>query len=119
VKRNLAMKRLIVAAALAALAVPAFAVEIGKPFEQTELDRALPEVNIPAPVQRSVDAASLPYEQVQVDRMLPTFDSNRVQFAAASGSTVSDAAIATETADASQPTQSPWANDWNFIAPSL
>jgi len=119
VKRNLAMKRLIVAAALAALAVPAFAVEIGKPFEQTELDRARPEVNIPAPVQRSVDAASLPYEQVQVDRMLPTFDSNRVQFAAASGSTVSDAAIATETADASQPTQSPWANDWNFIAPSL
>jgi len=113
------MKRLIVAAALAALAVPAFAVETGKPFEQTELDRALPELNIAAPVQRTVDAASLPYEQAQVDRMLPTFDSSRVQFAAVSGSTVSDASIATEAADAPQVTKSPWANDWNFIAPAL
>jgi hypothetical protein len=113
------MKRLIAAAALAALAIPAFAVEIGKPFEQTELDRTLPEVNIPAPVQRSVDPASLPYEQAQVDRVLPTFDSNRVQFAAVSGSTVSDASIATETSDASQATKSPWANDYNFIAPAL
>lgn len=113
------MKRLIAAAALAALAVPAFAAEIGKPFEQTELDRTLPEVNIPASAQRNVDAASLPYEQAQVDRMLPTFDSNRVQFAAVSGSTVSDASIATETTDAPQATQSPWANDWNFIAPAL
>jgi hypothetical protein len=111
------MKRLILAAALAALAVPAFAAEIGKPFEQTELDRTLPEVNIPAPVQRSVDAASLPYEQAQVDRMLPTFDSNRVQFAAVSGSTVSDAS--SDAADAPQATKSPWANDWNFIAPPL
>lgn len=113
------MKRLILAAALAALAVPAFAVEIRKPFEQTELDRALPEVNIPAPAQRSVDSASLPYEQAQVDRMLPTFDQSRVQFAAASGSTVSDASIATEAADAPQTSKSPWANDWNFIAPAL
>jgi hypothetical protein len=84
------MKRLIAAAALAALAVPAFAVEIGKPFEQTELDRTL-----------------------------PTFNSNRVQFAAVSGSTVSDASIAVEAADAPQATKSPWANDWNFIAPAL
>jgi hypothetical protein len=51
--------------------------------------------------------------------MLPTFDTNRVQFAAVSGSTVSDATIATETADASQATKSPWANDWNFIAPAM
>ncbi|HJY77190.1 MAG TPA: hypothetical protein VKE95_11190 [Burkholderiales bacterium] len=94
------MKRLIVAAALAALAVPAFAVETGKPFEQTELDRALPQINIPAPAQRSVDSASLPYEQAEVDRMLPTFgDSTRVQSAGASE------------------TKSPWANDQTFIAP--
>jgi hypothetical protein len=111
------MKRLIVAAALAALAVPAFAVETGKPFEQTELDRALPQINVPAPAQSSVDSASLPYEQAQVDRTLPTFDTSRVQFAAASGSTVSDASIATEAADAPQASKSPWANDWNFIAP--
>jgi hypothetical protein len=113
------MKRLIVTAALAALAVPAFADEAGKPFEQTELDRTLPELNIAAPAQRSVERASLPYEQAQVDRMLPTFDTNRVQFAAVSGSTVSDASIATETTDASPAAKSPWANDWNFIAPAM
>ena len=96
------MKRLIVAAALAALAVPAFAVETGKPFEQTELDRALPQINVPAPAQRSVDSASLPYEQAQVDRMLPTFD-NGTQF--------------TAVGDASAATKSPWANDQTFIAP--
>lgn len=93
------MKRLIVAAALAALAVPAFAVETGKPFEQTELDRALPQINVPAPAQRSVDSASLPYEQAQVDRMLPSFDTGRTDTTVAGSS------------------RSPWANDWNFIAP--
>ncbi|HEY1288052.1 MAG TPA: hypothetical protein VGF58_06965 [Burkholderiales bacterium] len=93
------MKRFIIAASLAALAVPAFAVETGKPFEQTELDRTLPQINIPAPAQRSVDSASLPYEQVQVDRMLPTFDTGRANSAVAAGS------------------QSPWANDQTFIAP--
>jgi hypothetical protein len=51
--------------------------------------------------------------------MLPTFDTNRVQFAAVSGSTVSDASIATETTDASPAAKSPWANDWNFIAPAM
>jgi len=93
------MKRFIVAAALAALAVPAFAVETGKPFEQTELDRALPQINVPAPAQRSVDSASLPYEQAVVDRMLPTLDTGRTDSGVAGGS------------------QSPWANDQTFIAP--
>src|ERR1041384_3208821 len=106
-KRSNNMKRLIVAAALAALAVPAFAVETGKPFEQTELDRALPQITgppppqitAPAPAQSSVASASLPYEQAEVDRMLPTFDTGRADSAVASGS------------------QSPWANDQTFIAP--
>jgi hypothetical protein len=113
------MKRLIVAAALAALAVPAFAVEVGKPFEQTELDRTLPEINIPASAQRSVATASLPYEQAQADRALPELRVDKLRFAVVSGSTVSDASIATEAADASPATKSPWANDWNFIAPPL
>ena len=93
------MKRLIVAAALAALAVPAFAAETGKPFEQTELDRALPQIHFPAVEQSKVDASSLPYEQAQVDRMLPTFGTGRMHFATAGSS------------------QTSWANDWNFIAP--
>ena len=109
------MKRLIAAVSFAVLAVPALA-ETGKPFEQLDLDRALPEINFPAVARSNVDPRSLPYEQAQVDRVLPTFDTNRVHFAAASGSTVSDAAIAS---DATESAQSPWANDWNFIAPAL
>ena len=72
------MKRIIAAVSHAALAVPALAVEHGKPFEETELDRQLPQINIPAPAdKRTVDANK---------RASPS---------------------------------SPWANDWNFIAPAL
>ena len=54
------MKRLITAVSFAVLAVPAFAAERGAPFEQTELDRAQPEVTIKAraartPVRETVD----------------------------------------------------------------
>ena len=74
------MKRIIAAVSFAALAVPAFAVEHGKPFEMTELDRQLPQVNLPAPAdKRSANPGSQ----------------------------------AARTAQAS-----PWANDWNFIAPA-
>jgi len=112
------MKRLIAAVSFAVLAVPAFA-ETGKPFEQLDLDRALPEINFPAVEQRNVDPRSLPYEQAQVDRELPTFDTSRMQVAAASGSTVSDASISTDADEPAKTAQSPWANDWNFIAPAL
>jgi hypothetical protein len=90
------MKRLITAVSFAVLAVPALA-QNGKPFEQLDLERALPEVQIAADEARSVDSRSLPYEQAQVDRELPSFDTGRVHLAA----------------------ESPWANDWNFIAPAL
>jgi hypothetical protein len=112
------MKRLIAAVSFAVLAVPAFA-ETGKPFEQLDLDRALPEISFPPVEQRSVDPRSLPYEQAQVDRALPSFDTGRVHFAAASGSTVSDASIATDADAPAKTAQTPWANDWNFIAPAL
>ncbi len=46
------MKRIIAAVSLAVLAVPAFAVEAGAPFEQNQLDRALPSV------QERADSAS-------------------------------------------------------------
>jgi hypothetical protein len=68
------MKRLIAAVALSSIALSASALEIGKPFEQVDLDRALPNV------AGHADAAS-------------------------TGST--------------QAAQSPWANDYNFIAPAL
>jgi len=112
------MKRLIAAVSFAVFAVPALA-QSGKPFEQLDLDRALPEINFPAVEQSNVDVRSLPYEQAQVDRALPSFDTGRVQFAAASGSTVSDASIAADAPESTRTTESPWANDWNFIAPAL
>ncbi|HEY7239641.1 MAG TPA: hypothetical protein VH600_10760 [Burkholderiales bacterium] len=70
------MKRILAAVSFATLAVPAFAIEHGKPFEETELDRQLPQISVPAPAdKRSPDARS--------------------------GTQAS-----------------PWANDWNFIAPA-
>jgi hypothetical protein len=32
---------------------------------------------------------------------------------------MSDASIATDATEPAQTAQSPWANDWNFIAPAL
>jgi hypothetical protein len=86
------MKRLIAAASLAVLANAAFAVEIGKPFE----------------------------ELVDVQRVLPNLPDNRTQFAASGGDTRSDREIATENGVPSteRSLESPWAHDHNFIAPA-
>jgi hypothetical protein len=113
------MKRLIAAVSFAVLAVPAFAADYGKPYADLDLDRVLPQINFPAVQASNVDPRSLPYEQAQVDRILPNFDTGRVQVAAASGTTISDASIATDAQESSQEAKSPWANDWNFIAPAL
>ena len=110
------MKRLIAAVSFAVLTVPAVAAESSKPFEQLDVDRALPQIEFAA-VERSVaDVRSLPYEQSQIDRVVPSFAAENVRFAAAAGSTMSDA-----TSDAplsTQTTASPFANDFNFIAPA-
>jgi hypothetical protein len=81
------MKRLIAAVALTSVALSASALEIGKPFEQLDLDRALPNLNL---------------------------GGKNAQFAATAGSTRSDASASDEVS-----AESPWANDWNFIAPAL
>jgi hypothetical protein len=95
------MKRLIAAVALSSLAFSASALEIGKPFEQLDLDRALPNIEF-APVQEYVAGKNAPYEQLAIDRTLP----NVADHAGASvGSTQSSASV--------------WANDYNFIAPAL
>ena len=52
-------------------------------------------------------AAGLPYEQYVIDRMLPN-----IEEPAASAGETRDAA-----ADAKA--ESPWATDWNFIAPAM
>lgn len=112
------MKRLIAAVSFAALAVPAVAAENGKPFEQLDLDRALPQIDIPAVERSNVDVRSLPYEQAQADRALPSFGDDSVRVATLGSSTASDASMASD-ASATETTESPWANDHNFIAPAL
>ena len=107
------MKRLIAAVSFAVLATPVLA-DAGKPFEQLDLDRALPNISVPAASEtRYPFNGSAPYEQLTVDRALPDIRVERSQVAS-SGATRSDVEIATEAKDVS-----PWANDHNFIAPAL
>jgi hypothetical protein len=105
------VKRYIAAVSFAVFAVPAFAA--GLPYEQTEADRALP--NVPQQAARAdvVPAFGAPYEQSVVDRARPDIQPRRTQFAAAAGSTRSDAGTGVELS-----TESVWANDHNFIAPA-
>ena len=91
------MKRLIAAVALSSVAFSASALEIGKPFEQLDLDRALPNIEF-ASVGEYVADSRAPYEQLVIDRALPNLGGKNAQFAAAASS---------------------WANDSNFIAPAL
>jgi hypothetical protein len=84
------MKRLIVAASLAAAALPALAVEIGKPYEQLDVDRALPNI-----AERVVQG-------------------ERTRYAAAAGETRSDAVDSGE----ARPAVSPFAHQHDFIAPA-
>ncbi len=107
------MKRLILASALSAVAFSASALEIGKPFEQLDLDRALPNIEF-APVEQYVANSRAPFEQLAIDRALPNLPVNNTQFAEVAGSTKSDASVGGDTS-----AKSPWANDWNFIAPPL
>jgi hypothetical protein len=107
------MKRHIVTVALVLAASPALALEIGPPFEQTELDRQLPNIEF-APVEPYVPDSRAPYEQLTVDRTLPDLPTPSRQMAQSRGGTQTDAAPDTEA-----PGVSPWANDFHFIAPPL
>jgi hypothetical protein len=101
------MKRLIAAVSFAVFAVPALAAEAGLPYEQNAIDRTLPNVS-----KRAIDIATpsafgVPYEQNRVDRALPHIEEHRTEPSAASGDT-----------RAARTFGSPWANDYNFIAPA-
>jgi hypothetical protein len=109
------MKRLIAALGLSVVAVSASALEYGPPYSQLEVDRRLPNIEF-APVDTYVADSRAPFDQLAIDRTLPnvTQPSRNVQFAESSvGGTRTDASGAAEA-----PAQSPWANDWNFIAPA-
>lgn len=85
------MKRLIAAISFAALAVPtfAFAAEVAPPFEKSQFDRTLPNVQNPAVTER-----------------------------AGAGATSERASTGSASAPSSGWATGPWANDWNFIAPA-
>ena len=102
------MKRLILAASIA-LSTSAFA-DQGKPFEQTELDRALPQIEFAA-VGPQVAGPNAPHEDLVIDRTLPNLPAKATQYAAADAGTRVDAS--------SDTTESPWAKDYNFIAPPM
>ena len=119
------MKRHIVAVALAVLAVPALAAEIGAPYDQLEIDRQLPNIEF-APVQAQAADSRAPYDQLAVDRALPNLNlpaqSTQYAEAAGAGNTRSDLEIATDAAsrasNGSGWATGPWANDYHFIAPA-
>jgi len=100
------MKRLILAASIA-LSTSAFA-DNGKPFEQTELDRALPQIEFAA-VAPYHAGSNAPYEDLVVDRMLPNLPAKASQYAEVDTGTRVDAAA--------EAAESPWAKDYHFIAP--
>jgi hypothetical protein len=103
------MKRFIAAVSFAALAAPAAAA--GLPYEQNVIDRMLPNIEEPtassAETYKAAPAVGLPYEQYVIDRMLPNIE----EPAASAGETREVAADAKR--------ESPWANDYNFIAPAI
>jgi hypothetical protein len=80
------MKRLITALGLSAVALSASALEVGKPYEQLDVDRALPNINIPA---------------------------SNMQFAESE-----NAGTRIDAYGHVESPESPFANDWNFIAPA-
>jgi hypothetical protein len=111
------MKRLIATLSFAVLATAAFAENDGKPFEQLDLDRALPNIpETPATPTVYPFGGSAPYEQLAVDRALPNLPEQSIQRSqvAASGNTRSDVELSTE-----ESVESPWAKDFHFIAPPL
>jgi hypothetical protein len=91
------MKRVIAALSLTIASTAALA-EVGKPFEQLDIDRALP--NVP---ERTASATiypfggSAPYDQLAVDRAFPNIAVDApTRLAAAPGETRSDAEIAVD-----------------------
>lgn len=69
------MTKLALTIGIAAVAVAfqsANAAEFGRPYEQLDVDLALPNVADPAPAQKK-GAYSAPFEDVELDRALPQF----------------------------------------------
>jgi hypothetical protein len=100
------MKRLIAAVAIALCTAPAFA-DVGAPFEQTELDRALPAVPENLAAYEPISSDRMPFEQTRFDRGdLGTPE--HVQLAQIGGMSYKSG---------TEENESVWANDHSFVAP--
>jgi hypothetical protein len=110
------MKRIIATVLLAALTVPAFAVDTGAPYEQTVQDMQLPNVKDPV-VDNSASTGSTflgvkeaaPYEQYRVDMALPNVKDPVV--------TQPTQVAGPATSVSSPEATGAFAQDFNFIAP--
>jgi hypothetical protein len=77
------------------------------PFEQTELDRALPAVQENAGAYQRIPAERMPFEQSELDRGV-IGEPEKVLLASLGNTPYRSA----------EGPESPWANDHNFIAPA-
>ena len=100
------MKRLIVAVAIALSTAPAFA-DVGAPFEQNELDRALPAVPENVTAYEPIASDRMPFEQSQLDRGALALPDHAMV-----------AQIGGLSYNSGEDSESAWANDHNFIAPA-
>jgi hypothetical protein len=112
--KEMIMKQLVVAVALALAAAPALADDrFGPPYDQSEIDRMLPVLPESAGTASvAVSRDRMPYDQVEIDRALPTLPdaTERVQLAQFGGGSYNS--------PAEEGSESPWANDYHFIAPA-
>jgi hypothetical protein len=103
------MKRVIAAAIFAVFATPAAAA--GLPYMQNVVDRTLPNFEVRAASSgetgKAAPVAGLPYEQYAIDRMLPNIE-ERTASSNERGKAMVDLKVG-----------SPWANDYNVVAPAM
>jgi hypothetical protein len=108
------MKQLVLAVALALAAAPTLADDrFGAPCDQNEIDRMLPVLPESAQAESvTVSKDRLPFDQVEIDRMLPNLPdtTERVQLAQVGGGSYKS--------QGEESAESPWANDYHFIAPA-
>jgi hypothetical protein len=99
------MKHLIFAAAVM-LSTPGLA-EVGKPFEQIDLDRALPSLPDKVVAYERIPAERMPFEQSQLDRGV-VGEPERVMLVQ----------LGNTSYKSDEGSENVWANDHNFIAPA-
>jgi hypothetical protein len=105
------MKRFAIAVAIALSAVPALAEQRDAPFEQTQLDRALP--SLPETVATDyarIPSERMPFEQTQLDR--GSIGDREVVLLAQVGS------MSYKSVEQNDDSAAAWENDHNFIAPA-